>query len=175
MVELIGGQAHAKDSNELAFCMAAIFAVKDALRQARAILLEPIMALECVASDAYRGGLLDDLNWRHGRIVGVEEQVKGDRQRGGYSPGRGTAGRTLRLRQRDPFVEPGPRLVFDAPCTLRAGAYPGKLNETENRAGKLRYAARFVFVSAGADATLRKYRRGIPDRLPWIGTELPSY
>jgi elongation factor G len=76
-VEIIDGQAHAKDSNELAFRMAAIFAVKDALRQAGAILLEPIMAVECVAPDEYRGDLLGDLNRRRGRILGVEEQVRG--------------------------------------------------------------------------------------------------
>lgn len=76
-VELIDGQAHAKDSNELAFRLAAIFAVKEALRQAGAILLEPIMAVECVAPDEYRGDLLGDLNRRRGRIVGVEEQVRG--------------------------------------------------------------------------------------------------
>ena len=76
-VELIDGQAHAKDSNELAFRMATIYAVKEALRQAGAILLEPIMAVECVAPDEYRGDLLGDLNRRRGRIVGVEEQVRG--------------------------------------------------------------------------------------------------
>ena len=76
-VEIIDGQAHAKDSNELAFRMAAIFAVKEALREAGAILLEPIMAVECVAPDEYRGDLLGDLNRRRGRIVGVEEQVRG--------------------------------------------------------------------------------------------------
>ena len=76
-VEIIDGQAHAKDSNELAFRLAAIFAVKEALRQAGPILLEPIMALECVAPDEYRGDLLGDLNRRRGRIVGVEEQVRG--------------------------------------------------------------------------------------------------
>ena len=76
-VEFIDGQAHAKDSNELAFRMATIFAVKEALRQAGAILLEPIMAVECVAPDEYRGDLLGDLNRRRGRILGVEEQVRG--------------------------------------------------------------------------------------------------
>ncbi len=76
-VEIIDGQAHAKDSNELAFRLAAIFAVKEALRQAGAILLEPIMAVECVAPDEYRGDLLGDLNRRRGRIVGVEEQARG--------------------------------------------------------------------------------------------------
>ncbi len=77
VVELIDGQAHAKDSNELAFRMAAIFAVKEALRQAGPILLEPIMTVECIAPDEYRGDLLGDLNRRRGRIVGVEEQVRG--------------------------------------------------------------------------------------------------
>jgi elongation factor G len=76
-VEIIDGQAHAKDSNELAFRMAAIFAVKDALRQAGPILLEPIMSVECVAPDECRGDLLGDLNRRRGRILGVEEQARG--------------------------------------------------------------------------------------------------
>ncbi len=76
-VEIIDGQAHAKDSNELAFRLAAIFAVKDALRQAGAILLEPIMAVECVAPDECRGDLLGDLHRRRGRVVGVEEQSRG--------------------------------------------------------------------------------------------------
>ena len=35
------------------------------------------MAVECVAPDGYRGDLLGDLNRRRGRIVGVEEQVRG--------------------------------------------------------------------------------------------------
>jgi elongation factor G len=77
-VELIDGQAHAKDSNELAFRMATIFAVKEALRQGGPILLEPIMAVECVAPGECRGDLLGDLNRRRGRILGVEEQTCGD-------------------------------------------------------------------------------------------------
>ena len=82
-VEITDGQAHAKDSNELAFRMATVFAVKDALRQAGAILLEPVMSVECVGPDECRGELLGDLHRRRGRILGVEERSVGVNGAGG--------------------------------------------------------------------------------------------
>lgn len=41
-----GGAAHAKDSNDVAFRLAATGAVRDALRKAKPQLLEPVMAVE---------------------------------------------------------------------------------------------------------------------------------
>ena len=60
-VELIDGQADTKDSNESIFHLAAIFAVKDALCQAGAILLEPIMDVEYVAPGEQRGDLFGNV------------------------------------------------------------------------------------------------------------------
>ena len=45
-VEIIDGSYHDVDSNELAFKLAAIFAMKDGFKKAKAILLEPIMKVE---------------------------------------------------------------------------------------------------------------------------------
>ena len=45
-VDIVDGSYHEVDSNELAFKMAAIFAVKDGFKKAKPILLEPIMKVE---------------------------------------------------------------------------------------------------------------------------------
>ena len=42
-VDIVDGSYHDVDSNEMAFKLAAIFAVKDAFKKAKPILLEPIM------------------------------------------------------------------------------------------------------------------------------------
>jgi elongation factor G len=71
-VEIVDGSYHDVDSNELAFKLAAIFAMKDAFKKANSILLEPIMKVECVTPDEYQGDLMGDLNRRRGRIVNME-------------------------------------------------------------------------------------------------------
>ena len=58
---------HEVDSNELAFKMAGIFALKDAFKKAGPILLEPIMKVECTTPDEYQGDLLGDINRRRGK------------------------------------------------------------------------------------------------------------
>ncbi len=45
-VDIVDGSYHDVDSNELAFKLAAIFAMKDAFKKANSILLEPIMKVE---------------------------------------------------------------------------------------------------------------------------------
>ena len=71
-VEIVDGSYHDVDSNELAFKLAAIFAMKDAFKKANSILLEPIMRVECVTPDEYQGDIMGDLNRRRGRIVSIE-------------------------------------------------------------------------------------------------------
>jgi len=71
-VDLLDGSSHDVDSNENAFKMAAIFAVKDALKKAKCILLEPIMAVECSTPETYQGDLMGDLNRRRGKIQGMD-------------------------------------------------------------------------------------------------------
>ena len=71
-VDIIDGSFHEVDSNELAFKMAGIFALKEACKKANVILLEPIMKVECTTPDEYQGDLLGDLNRRRGKIQSIE-------------------------------------------------------------------------------------------------------
>ena len=71
-VEITDGSFHEVDSNELAFKMAGIFALKDAFEKAGPILLEPIMKVEVTTPDEYQGDLLGDVNRRRGVIHGVD-------------------------------------------------------------------------------------------------------
>jgi elongation factor G len=71
-VAIVDGTYHEVDSSELAFKMAGIFALKEAARRAQAILLEPIMKVECTTPEEYQGDLLGDLNRRRGKIVSIE-------------------------------------------------------------------------------------------------------
>ena len=73
-VDLLDGSSHDVDSNENAFKMAAIFAMKDALKKAKCILLEPIMAVECSTPETYQGDLMGDLNRRRGKIQGMDSR-----------------------------------------------------------------------------------------------------
>jgi len=73
-IEIMDGSYHEVDSNELAFKMAAIFAVKDAMQKAGPILLEPIMSVECSTPDEYQGDILGDINRRRGKIMNVDSK-----------------------------------------------------------------------------------------------------
>ena len=70
--QVTDGSFHEVDSNELAFKMAGIFALKDAFKKAGPILLEPIMKVECTTPDEYQGDLLGDINRRRGIINGID-------------------------------------------------------------------------------------------------------
>jgi elongation factor G len=74
-VQVVDGSFHEVDSNELAFKMAGIFALKDAFKKANPILLEPIMKVEVTTPDEYQGDLLGDINRRRGLIIGVESKT----------------------------------------------------------------------------------------------------
>ncbi|MBP7141586.1 MAG: elongation factor G [Opitutaceae bacterium] len=74
IVRIIDGSFHEVDSSELAFKMAGIFAFKEAMRQAKPILLEPIMGVELTTPDEYQGDLMGDINRRRGQIQGMENK-----------------------------------------------------------------------------------------------------
>ncbi len=67
-VNITDGSSHDVDSNENAFKMAAIFAMKDAFKKARPILLEPIMDVEVTTPEEYQGDIMGDINRRRGHI-----------------------------------------------------------------------------------------------------------
>ena len=57
-VDIVYGSFHEVDSNELAFKMAAIFAMKDGFKQGKPILLEPIMKVENITPEEYQGDIM---------------------------------------------------------------------------------------------------------------------
>jgi elongation factor G len=69
---LYDGSYHDVDSSEMAFKIAGSLAIKEAVRRANPILLEPIMAVEVVVPEEYMGDVIGDLNSRRGRIEGME-------------------------------------------------------------------------------------------------------
>ena len=69
-VEIFDGSFHEVDSNEMAFKMAGIFALKDAFKRAKPIVLEPIMKVELLTPDEYQG----DLAGRHDAAAGHHPQ-----------------------------------------------------------------------------------------------------
>ena len=75
-VEILDGSYHDVDSNENAFTMAAIFAMKDGFKNAKSVLLEPIMAVEVSTPDDYQGDVMGDLSRRRGQIQNTESKGK---------------------------------------------------------------------------------------------------
>jgi elongation factor G len=71
-VNLLGGEYHDEDSSERAFSVAAAMAMGDALRKADPILLEPVMGVEVVTPEEYRGAVQGDLNGRRGQIMSID-------------------------------------------------------------------------------------------------------
>ena len=75
-VRIVFGSYHDVDSNEMAFKICGSMAVKDACKQAKPILLEPIMQVDVTTPEASMGDVIGDLNRRRGRIQG-QEPIKG--------------------------------------------------------------------------------------------------
>jgi elongation factor G len=75
IVRIIDGSFHEVDSSELAFKMAGIFGFKEAMKQAKPILLEPIMGVEVTTPEEYQGDLIGDINRRRGSIAGMENKA----------------------------------------------------------------------------------------------------
>ena len=73
-VQLIDGSFHVVDSSELAFKLAAIYAFKDGMRQAGAILLEPIMDIEATTPEEYMGDVIGDLSSRRCKIESMHQK-----------------------------------------------------------------------------------------------------
>jgi len=71
---LYDGKYHDVDSSDMAFKIAGSLAFKEAMKQARPSLLEPIMHVEVYAPDQYSGDVMGDLSSRRGRISGSESR-----------------------------------------------------------------------------------------------------
>ena len=69
---LFDGSYHEVDSNEMAFKIAASFALKEAKNKCKPVLLEPIMKVDVTVPDEYFGNVIGDLTSRRGRPLGQE-------------------------------------------------------------------------------------------------------
>jgi elongation factor G len=71
-VRLFDGQHHSVDSSEMAFKIAGSMAFKDAMENAQAVLMEPIMTVTVTVPEEAVGDVIGDLNSRRGRPLGME-------------------------------------------------------------------------------------------------------
>ncbi|MBN2716785.1 MAG: elongation factor G [Deltaproteobacteria bacterium] len=71
-VRILKELQHLVDSTELAYKIAASIALRDALRKAASVILEPIMDVQVVVPDEFLGEVVGDLNRRQGKINGIE-------------------------------------------------------------------------------------------------------
>ena len=78
--ELYDGSYHDVDSNEMAFKIAASLAFKKGLKEAKPVLLEPVMHLDIFVPDEYMGDVMGDMNKRRGKILGMEPQQDGSQK-----------------------------------------------------------------------------------------------
>jgi elongation factor G len=76
-VTIFDGSYHDVDSNEMAFKIAGSMAVKEGVRRAKPVLLEPVMKVEVVTPEDYSGDVIGDLSRRRGHIQGMEDSVSG--------------------------------------------------------------------------------------------------
>ena len=71
---LVDGSYHEVDSSEMAFKIAASMAFKEGCKQAKSVILEPIMKVEITVPEEYMGDVIGDVNSRRGRMEGMEAQ-----------------------------------------------------------------------------------------------------
>jgi len=73
-VKLVDGSYHDVDSSELSFNMAASIALRDGMKNAGPVLLEPIMSIEVVTPSEYLGEVISDLNTRRSNIGSMKDK-----------------------------------------------------------------------------------------------------
>ena len=69
---LYDGSYHDVDSSEMAFKLAAALAFKEGLKNAKPVLLEPVMKLKIAIPENFLGDIMGDMNKRRGRILGID-------------------------------------------------------------------------------------------------------
>ena len=70
---LVDGSYHDVDSSEMAFKIAGSMAFKEGCKQAKSVILEPIMKVEITVPTEYMGDVIGDVNSRRGKMEGMEE------------------------------------------------------------------------------------------------------
>ena len=82
---LVDGSYHEVDSSEMAFKIAASMAFKEACKQAKSVILEPIMKVEVTVPEEYMGDVIGDINARRGKMEGMEAKA-GNQEIRGFIP-----------------------------------------------------------------------------------------
>ncbi|TVR76746.1 MAG: elongation factor G [Chitinophagaceae bacterium] len=77
-VKLFDGSFHAVDSDAVSFELCAKSAFREACKNAKPILLEPVMKLEVITPEEYTGDVVGDLNKRRGQMESMD--MKGNAQ-----------------------------------------------------------------------------------------------
>ncbi|NGX28961.1 MAG: Elongation factor G [Candidatus Anoxychlamydiales bacterium] len=75
-VTIVFGSYHEVDSSEMAFKICASMAIREAARQSKPVILEPIMKVIATTPEDYLGDIIGDLNKRRGKILGQDMQKK---------------------------------------------------------------------------------------------------
>ena len=158
-VDIVYGSYHEVDSNELAFKMAAIFAMKDGFKQGKPILLEPIMKVENITPEEYQGDIMRRLEPAPRQINSIE--TRGNLtivQRGG------SAGGNVRLRHRDSFAFQRPFELLDGAVAFRAGAAnlvaPSSIRRRRNNGERPTHSHSFESVRSSHARSVRGRDRG---------------
>jgi elongation factor G len=73
-VTLTDGKYHDTDSSEIAFKVAGSLALKEGVRRAKPVLLEPVFSVEVVTPEEFMGDVIGDLNRRRGSVSGMEQR-----------------------------------------------------------------------------------------------------
>ena len=71
-VTLFDGKDHPVDSSEAAFKMAGSVCFRKVAKEARPILLEPIVSVEVVVPDEYLGDTMSDISTKRGKVLGMD-------------------------------------------------------------------------------------------------------
>jgi elongation factor G len=74
-VTLLDGSYHEVDSSEMAFKIAGSMGLKEAVKRARPVLLEPMMKVEVVVPEEFMGAVTGDLHSRRGRVEATESRL----------------------------------------------------------------------------------------------------
>ena len=74
-VTLKDGSFHPVDSDSLSFELAAKIGFKDAAKQAKAVIMEPIMKLEVLTPEENMGDIVGDLNRRRGQVNSMDDRA----------------------------------------------------------------------------------------------------
>ena len=73
-VSLFDGSFHEVDSSEIAFKIAASMALQEGIKNAKPVLLEPIMKVQVIVPMEFMGDITGDINAKRGRIEAINDR-----------------------------------------------------------------------------------------------------